>query len=299
GSRYRLREGRAVTLDPGQPLADEPFLAVGDLDDRRGGARPFLAAPISADEIEVAFESQIIEDDEVGWDDRAGRVVAKRVRRLGAVVLHEASIRTPPPHLISVGLVQGVRARGLGVLPWSKPASRLRERIAFLHRHRGDDWPDVGDAALLNDLEGWLGPYLAGMKRLSDLGRLDLGPILLALGPATARTDIDRLAPSHVTVPSGSVRPIDYSDGAPVLGVRLQEVFGLEDTPRVLEGRMPVVMHLLSPAQRPVQVTTDLASFWRDAYFDVRKDLRGRYPKHHWPENPLEATPTSRAKRRR
>ena len=299
GVRFRLREGRAVTLDPSQPLADEPFLAVGDLDDRRGGARPFLAAPVSAEEIEALFADQILEDDAVEWDDRAGRVVARQVRRLGAVVLHESPIQNPPPHLISAGLIEGVRSRGLGVLPWTKATSRLRERLAFLHHHL-EDWPDMSDTALLHGLEGWLLPYVAGMARLSDLSRLDLGPILLALAPPNARVEAERLAPSHVTVPSGSVRPIDYSDPeAPVLAVRLQEVFGLEETPRVLGGRMPVVVHLLSPAQRPVQVTTDLASFWRDAYFDVRKDMRGRYPKHHWPEDPLAATPTSRAKRRR
>ncbi|WP_412063462.1 ATP-dependent helicase HrpB [Rubrivirga sp. IMCC45206] len=300
GARYRLREGRAAILDRAQPLADAPFLAVGDLDDRRGGARVFTAAPIDASEIESLFADQIVDEDDVAWDASAGRVVAQRVRRLGAVVLSQAPIRTPAPHLVTAGLVEGVRQSGLGVLPWSKETARLRERLAFLNHHLGDPWPDVSDDALLATLPDWLGPYLAGMTRLSDLGRLDLGMLLRQLGPPSARTDLDRLAPSHVTVPSGSVRPLDYSDPeAPVLAVRLQEVFGLEETPRVLDGRLPVLMHLLSPAQRPVQVTADLRSFWRDAYFDVRKDMRGRYPKHHWPENPLEATPTARAKRRR
>jgi ATP-dependent helicase HrpB len=298
GARYRLREGRAVLLDRDQPLADAPFLAVGDLDDRRGGARVFLAAPLDADDIEALFADQIVSDESVRWDAEAGRVVARRVRRLGAVVLSEAPIRDPAPHLVTTGLVEGVRQAGLGALPWTKETRRLRDRMAFLHHHLGDDWPDVSDAALLDGLETWLGPYLAGMSRLSDLYQLDLGMVLRQLGGS--RSELDRLAPSHQTVPSGSVRPLDYSDpDAPVLAVRLQEVFGLEETPRVLGGRVPVLMHLLSPAQRPVQVTADLASFWRDAYFDVRKDMRGRYPKHHWPENPLDATPTARAKRRR
>ena len=298
GARYRLREGRAARLDPDQSLADAPFLAVGDLDDRHGGARIFLAAPLDADEVEALFADQIVTEEQVSWDADAGRVAARRVTRLGAVVLREAPLRRPAPHLVTAALVEGVRESGLGVLPWTKETARLRQRLAFLRAHLGEPWPDVSDDALLDGLADWLGPYLAGMTRLSDLARLDLGMVLAALGGS--RADLDRLAPSHVTVPSGSVRPIDYSDpAAPVLAVRLQEVFGLQQTPRVLGDRQPVVMHLLSPAQRPVQVTTDLASFWRDAYFDVRKDLRGRYPKHHWPEDPLDATPTARAKRRR
>ncbi len=300
GVRYRLREGRAARLDPDQSLGDVPFLAVGDLDDRQGGARVFLAAPLRADDVTDLFLDQIVTEDDVAWDAEAGRVRAERVTRLGAVVLQATPIPNPTPHLVSAGLVAGVHAAGLGVLPWSKDTARLRERLAFVRHHEGAPWPDVRDDALLDTLGAWLEPYLAGMTRLSDLGRLDLGALLLALAPPGARSDLDRLAPSHVTVPSGSVRPLDYSDPeAPVLAVRLQEVFGLEATPRVLGGRLPVVMHLLSPAGRPAQITTDLASFWRDAYFDVRKDLRGRYPKHHWPENPLEATPTARAKRRR
>jgi ATP-dependent helicase HrpB len=260
----------------------------------------FLAAPLTTEDIEDLFAEQIVTEDDVSWDATAGLARAERVTRLGAVVLRRAPLRRPPPHLVQAALVEGVRQSGLGALPWSKEARRLRDRLAFLRHHLGAPWPDVSDDALLDTLGDWLGPYLAGMKRLGDLSRLDLVQILTALGPPTARVDLDRLAPSHVTVPSGSVRPLDYADPeAPVLAVRLQEVFGLEATPRVLGGRLPVVVHLLSPAQRPVQVTTDLASFWRDAYFDVRKDLRGRYPKHHWPENPLEATPTARAKRRR
>ena len=300
GARYRLREGRAARLDRDQPLADQPYLAVGDLDDRTGGARVFLAAPLSVEDVLDLFPEQTVTEDDVSWDAEAGLVRARRVTRLGAVVLRRAPLRRPPPHLVQAALVEGVRPLGLNVLPWTKEARRLRDRLAFLRHHLGAPWPDVSDEALLDGLDAWLGPYLAGMKRLSDLGRLDLVPALAGTGPPTARADLDRLAPSHVTVPSGSVRPLDYADPeAPVLAVRLQEVFGLEETPRVLGDRLPVVVHLLSPAQRPVQVTTDLASFWRDAYFDVRKDLRGRYPKHHWPENPLDAEPTARAKRRR
>ncbi|MDX1531631.1 MAG: ATP-dependent helicase C-terminal domain-containing protein, partial [Rhodothermales bacterium] len=185
-------------------------------------------------------------------------------------------------------------------LPWSKEARRLRERLGFLHHHEPEAWPDVSDAALTATLDAWLLPHLVGVRRLDDLRRLDLGAVLLAPLGWPERQRLDAWAPTHVTVPSGSNRPIDYGDPeAPVLAVRLQEVFGLEETPRVAGGRVPLTMHLLSPAQRPVQVTQDLRSFWRDAYFDVRKDLRGRYPKHHWPEDPLRAEPTARAKRRK
>ena len=297
GARYRLREGRSAWLDPGQSLADAPFLAVGALDDRPGGARVFSAAPLPADEIETLFADQLVTEDSVGWNSTAGRVEARQVTRLGAVVLRDGPLQSPPPHLVTAALVEGIRQSELRALPWSNELNRLRDRLGFLHAHLGAPWPDASDDALLATLADWLQPYLAGMTRLSDLGRLDLGMVLRQLAPS--RADLDRLAPSHVTVPSGSVRPLDYAEAdAPVLAVRLQEVFGMQQTPRVLGGTVPVVMHLLSPAQRPVQVTSDLASFWREGYFDVRKDLRGRYPKHHWPEDPLSATPTARAKRR-
>ena len=298
GARYRLRGGAAAWLDPGQSLADAPFLAVGGLDDRAGGARVFSAAPLSADDIEALFPDQIVTEDAVDWNAQTSRVQARRVTRLGAVVLREGPLAAPPPHQVTAALVEGIRQTELRALPWSGETRRLRERLGFVHAHLGAPWPDVRDGALLETLADWLQPYLAGMSRLSDLGRLDLGMVLGQLAPS--RGDLDRLAPSHVTVPSGSVRPIDYAEAeAPVLAVRLQEVFGMQQTPHVLGGRVPVVMHLLSPAQRPVQVTSDLASFWREGYFDVRKDLRGRYPKHAWPDDPLTATPTARAKRRR
>ena len=303
GARFRLREGRSATLDTAQPLADADLLAVGDLDDRQGGVRVFLAAPLTAEDVDALFADDIVEEDVVTWDAGAGAVRARRVRRLGAVVLGDAPLRQPDPARVRAALAEGLREAGLEALGWSRDARRLRDRLAFLHAH--DDgaepvWPDVSDDALIRQIDLWLGTELARATRLSDLARTDLAGALLALVPWDRHADLDRLAPSHVGVPSGSRIPVDYADPeAPVLAVRLQEVFGLEATPTVLGGRVPLVMHLLSPAGRPAQVTTDLASFWRDAYFDVRKDLRGRYPKHHWPENPLDATPTARAKRRR
>ena len=186
--------------------------------------------------------------------------------------------------------------RAFDVLPWDDGASRTRERITFI-RTLDAGWPDVSDEALAESLEEWLGPRSAGLSRLDDLARVDLSAALLDLLSWEQRAALDRLAPTHVTVPSGSRIPVDYSDPAlPVLAVRLQEMFGLTETPRVGGGAVPLTLHLLSPAGRPVQVTRDLAGFWRTTYFEVRKDLKGRYPRHHWPDDPLEAEPTSRAR---
>ncbi len=296
--RFRLRNGRAAVLRNAGALGSAEYLVAAHLDGRRGESTIFLAAPITPEEIGAHFGGQIAAEDVIAWDGDAGLVRARRQERLGAVVLKDGPLPSPDPHAVAVALLDGIRERGLDALPWTKEARRLRERIGFLHHH-DPDWPDVSDAALLAGLSDWLLPHLVGMKRLDDLRRLDLVAILSGLVGWNRRADLDRLAPTHLTVPSGSHIPVDYSEpAAPVLAVRLQEVFGLSATPRVGGGRVPLTLHLLSPAQRPVQVTQDLASFWREAYFDVRKDLRGRYPKHPWPEDPLSAMPTNRSKRR-
>ena len=282
------------------PLADQEWLAVASLDDRIGAARIFLAAPLTPEDVEDLFADQIVREDVVAWDDEAGRVSARRVEQLGALVLREGPLANPDPEAVQSALWDGVRQRGLASLRWTKEATRLRQRLAFLYIHEGEPWPDVSDEALLATLGAWLAPFARGAKSLADLARADLATALDALLPWDRRRDFDRLAPERVPVASGSHIALDYSTPeAPVLAVKLQETFGMADTPRVLGGRVPVVMHLLSPARRPVQVTTDLASFWREGYFDVRKDLRGRYPKHPWPEDPTTATATARTTRRR
>ncbi|MEM1056986.1 MAG: ATP-dependent helicase HrpB [Bacteroidota bacterium] len=297
--RYQLREGHSAVLPATDPLADHEWLAVASLDARVGAARIFLAAPLEAEEVEILFADQIEREEVVEWDDGAGRVSARRVERLGALVLREGPLRAPDPEAVQAALWDGVRLRGLGVLKWTKTAERLRRRLAFLHHHE-DGWPDVSDDALLAALDAWLAPFARGARSLNDLNRADLATALDALIPWDRRRDLDRLAPERIEVASGSNIALDYSEPeAPVLAVKLQETFGMAETPRVLGGRVPVVMHLLSPARRPVQVTADLASFWETGYFDVRKDLRGRYPKHPWPEDPLTATATARTKRRR
>jgi ATP-dependent helicase HrpB len=195
-------------------------------------------------------------------------------------------------------MMEGVRREGVERLPWTEAARRVRARLGFLHAI-DPEWPDVSIEALTRDLDAWLAPRLSGVRRWDQLERLDLGELLLDRLPWDRRAALENWAPTHVEVPSGSRVPVDYSDpAAPVLAVRLQELFGLTETPTVARGRVPLTLHLLSPGRRPVQVTRDLASFWRTTYFEVRKDLKGRYPKHHWPDDPLLAEPTRRAKRR-
>lgn len=297
--RYLLRNGRGVTLDVHDPLAGEAWLVVLDLDARGREGRVFLAAPISRTDIEEALGDQAETVEEVAWDEVAGRVQARKVRRLGALVLAEGALRHPDPSAVARALCAGVRSRGLHVLPWCRETTQLRERLAFARALEGERWPDSTEEALTATLEEWLAPFLAGMRSLEDVARVDLREALLSRLPWERRPELDRLAPTHLEVPSGSRVQLDYADpSAPVLAVRLQEVFGLRETPRVGGGRVPLTVHLLSPARRPVQVTRDLASFWSTAYFEVRKDLRARYPKHSWPEDPLSAEPTRRTRPR-
>ncbi len=295
--RFRLRSGRSAFLRESQLLSEADFLVVADLDGRGGESRIFLAAPVAVQELETHFGSYIEEVQRVEWED--GVVRAREQHRLGALILKDAPLRHPDPEKLADALVNGIRDEGIGILPWTKDARQLQERLVFLNAS-DPDFVDASDGALLRNLGEWLKPHVYGMKRAEDLQRLDLTRILHNLLTWEQRRELDHRAPTHVEVPSGSRIRVDYSDpSAPVLAVRLQEMFGLTQTPRIDRGRVPLTLHLLSPAHRPVQVTQDLENFWRDTYFDVRKDLRGRYPKHYWPENPLEAEPTNRARPRR
>jgi ATP-dependent helicase HrpB len=298
--RFLLKNGRGVTVDPADPLAAEPWIVVMDLDARGREGKAFLAVALGEEELEEALGAQVESLDKIVWDDGAGRVRARRVRRLGALTLSEGALRDPDEGAVAAALCAGVRARGLQVLSWTREATQLRERLAFARALEGEGWPDTSESGLLDTLETWLAPRLAGMRTLADLHRADLSEALLSPLSWSRRAALERLAPTHVQVPSGSRISIDYGDpAAPVLAVRLQEVFGMVETPVVGGGRVPLTLHLLSPARRPVQVTRDLASFWRGAYFDVRKDLRARYPKHAWPEDPLSAEPTRKTRPRK
>jgi ATP-dependent helicase HrpB len=298
-ARFLLRNGRGAVLALPHALADAEFIVAVDLDDRGAESRIFLAAPVTREALEAHLASQIVVEENVAWNADAARVEARRVRRLGAIVLAEGLVRDPDPALVAHAFREGMQRAGLASIPWSEGFVRLRQRLAFLHQADAA-WPDVSDAALLERLEQWLAPHASRLRALADLERIDL--TALQLGDLTwqQRQALDTLAPTHLEVPSGSRVPIDYSDPAsPVLAVRLQEMFGLAETPRIAGGRVPVTLHLLSPAHRPVQVTRDLAGFWRSSYHDVRKDLRGRYPKHVWPEDPMAEPPTRRAKPRK
>jgi ATP-dependent helicase HrpB len=286
-NRYLLSGGRGAALPEGDPMSNEEFLVVGDLDGSAQDARVFLAAPITLAEIEELYGERIVDEEIVDWRD--GNVVARRRRRFGALVLEDKPINRPDPEKVKAAMLAGLRQRGL---PWTDELRDWRQRIAFLRRH-DESWPDLSDEALLRSLD-WLEPFVDGAAR-----RIDFAPAVKALVPWDRQRQVDALAPTHIEVPSGSRVPIDYANPAePTLSVRLQEMFGLTDTPRIA-NRVPVTIHLLSPARRPVQVTRDLASFWKTTYRDVKAELKGRYPKHYWPDDPLIAEPTARAKPRR
>ncbi len=294
--RFLLRNGQGAHFADPQPLGEVDFVVAAELDGDPRESRIFLAAPVTLDEIREHYLDQVRGEEIVEWDTGTEMVTARRRERLGALVLRDAPVREPDPAMVRDALLGWIARSGLDVLPWPDAAVRLRARLRFLHA-LADGWPDVSDDALLARLAEWLGPNLLGQRKRSDLKRVDLETALLALLEWEQRRELDRLAPTHVTVPSGSRIAIDYGDpSAPVLPVRLQEVFGWEDTPRIAGGRVPLTLHLLSPARRPVQVTRDLAGFWRGTYFDVRRDLKGRYPRHYWPEDPLTAAPTRRVR---
>jgi ATP-dependent helicase HrpB len=298
--QFRLAIGRGAFLPPADPLAGEEFLAVAHLGGERRSARIFLAAPIARAELESDLMSLIETVDQIAWDPRAEMVVARRMRRLGELVLSERPLADASPDNVMEALLGGIRSLGIECLPW-RPSSRgLQARVLFLRRLEGGRWPDLSDAALLASLETWLAPFLAGVMRRSQFDSIDLDRALRSILSPECGRDLDRLAPTHVTVPTSSRIPIDYGNPErPSLSVRVQEMFGACETPAIAGGRVPLLIHLLSPAGRPLQVTTDILSFWTRSYPEVRRVMRGRYPRHPWPEDPLEAPPTARAKLRR
>lgn len=299
GARYVLSGGRGATLPEGDPLAAEAWLAVADLDGGAQDARIFLAAPLAFADIEDLFAHRLAARDVLRWDGREQAVVARRERRLGALVLQDQALPDPDPDAVRNAMLEGVRAMGLDSLPWSDGLRAWRQRVLFARRHRGETWPDVSEAALLASLPAWLGPYLDGISRRAHLDRVDLSAALHGLLDWPQRQQLDELAPTHIAVPSGSRVAIDYANpDEPVLAVRLQEMFGLAATPRIAGGKVPLLIHLLSPARRPVQVTRDLASFWASGYRAVKAELKGRYPRHYWPDDPLVAEPTARVRPR-
>lgn len=296
-TRYLLANGTGAALDDHDPLAGEPWLAVADLDaGRTGDARIRLAAPVLIDDV---VGDRVVVERAVGWDAAAGDVVAEDVRRLGAIVLSRAPATDVTDDDRVAALVEGIGREGLAALAWTDELRRWCDRVDLCARHLGEPWPRTDDATLLATLDEWLAPHLRGACRRADLARVDLTGALAARLPWPLPRRLDELAPERVGVPSGSRIAVDYSVDPPVLAVKLQELFGLTTTPTILDGRLPLVVHLLTPAGRPAAVTSDLASFWRNAYPQVRAELRGRYPRHPWPDDPLTALPTARPNPRR
>ena len=295
---FQMSCGRGAFLERTEVLATSPYLVLCDLDDRGGDAKIRLAAVITEDAIEEMFADQIADGTVTEWDRRTESVRAVRQRRLGRMVLAEGGQSKPDEADVQTALFAGIRQKGVANLPcWTPGIRQLQARINFLHRVLGD-WPDVSDKALEDRLEDWFAGFTTGMSRWTHLERLDLAAVLdFALSESSHdRRELDRLAPVKMEVPSGSMMTIHYEEAEPFVAVRLQECFGLQTTPKVAGGRVPIVMHLLSPAQRPVQVTKDLAGFWQTSYALVRKEMRGRYPKHYWPEDPATAPATRRVR---
>ena len=300
GTVYQLAGGRAAALREDDPLRAEAWLAVAHAGQAQGRNtdRIFLAAPLDAALFEDQLAEQVATVDSVHWEEQAERFVAERQRRIGRLVLAREPLDEVPEETRLAALADFLRRRGLDLLPWTEELHQWRARVRLLHRLEPEQgWPDLSDEHLLATLETWLGPQLARVGRLRDFARLDLRGALAALLPWPLPRRLDEQAPERWRTPAGHAHRIDYTADPPVLAVKLQEMFGTTATPAVAGGRVPLQLHLLSPARRPLAVTQDLASFWHNAYPEVRKQMKGRYPKHPWPDDPLAAPPTARTKR--
>jgi ATP-dependent helicase HrpB len=308
--RFTLANGRGAHFAEPQGLARQELIVAVDLDDSERDARILLAAPLERRELTEHFADRIRRTEVVEWDSREEAVIARQRLTLDAIVLEDKPLLPVPVAAARAAMLVGLTELGIAALPWDRDARDLQARIEFVRTaigagsgpgaRPGAAWPAVSDEALALSMQTWLAPWLEGVTRREHLARVPLAEGLAALLSREQRRDLDAWAPTHLGMPSGSRVRVDYHDaGAPAVSVRLQEVFGLATTPRLGCGRVPVVFKLLSPAQRPVQVTRDLASFWRGAYAQVRKDLRGRYPKHYWPEDPLQAQPVRGVRRKR
>lgn len=296
--RFVMANGRGAELPETERLAGADMLVIADLTGSAGRQRILAAAEIRRSDIEAVLPDAIASGTEIRFDKESRQVRARRVTRLGAIVLEDQPVALPRDAATAQALADGLRALGLKALPFSKDGRQLRDRLGFLHRHLGEPWPDVSDAALLDQLDHWFVPFQNGVRSLEDIEPSTLQAGLLALVPFTTLQEIGRLVPSHFEAPTGNRHPIRYEGEEPVLSIRVQELFGLKRHPTIGGGRLPLLLELISPGQKPIQMTRDLPGFWSGSWKDVRAEMRGRYPRHPWPEDPAEAAPTARAKPR-
>jgi ATP-dependent helicase HrpB len=311
-NQYQLANGRSAVLAPNDELVGEAWLAVAEVGGRSGelADRIYSATRFNPANFEDVLLPLVQQHDHVEWDDRAGKFICEQRRQVGKIILSKSALADAPPDAHLGALVALLRKSGLKLLPWTKNLQQWRSRVMLLHGAEAEQlrdsdstaaknkWPDLSDNNLLATLEEWLSPYLLSVKRIEDFNKLDLKAILHAQLPWPLPLELERLAPEWFAVPSGSTINIDYTQTPPVLQVKLQEMFGCEDTPSIADGHIPLVVHLLSPARRPLQITQDLAGFWRSGYQDVKKEMKGRYPKHPWPDDPLGAEATRYTKQR-
>jgi ATP-dependent helicase HrpB len=297
--QFLLANGRGASLDAAHPLARSPFLVAAELSGSAAATRILLAAAADEADILAAAGGRVQARDEIEFDEVAGALRARRVRRLDAIVL------ASEPRAVTAGeeaarrLAEGIAKLGIGRLPWSKAQIQLRDRVGFLRAAGDGAWPDLSDVGLLNSLTGWLAPFLAGKTKLSEIVTDDLGAALDALVPWSLKRRLEEEAPTHFTAPTGNRHAIDYeTSGAPALHIRVQELFGLKEHPAIAQGKLPLTLHLLSPAHRPIQITRDLPGFWKGSWAAVKAEMKGRYPRHPWPDDPAAAAPTARAKPR-
>jgi ATP-dependent helicase HrpB len=295
---FLMANGRAAVLEAHDPLAGEPFLAIGEIAGRAVSARILTAAPLTLDDIERIAGASIHTQDELSFDRASASLRARRRRRFGALTLAEQTLPVPQDDAAALALARGVLSLGLARLPWTRELKQRRDRVMFLRRAEGEAWPDLSDE-VLGAAPGWLAPFLVGKTKLDEIGADDLASALEAALPWDLARRLPQEAPTHFQAPTGTAAPIDYeAEGGPAIALRVQELFGLSEHPALAGGRIPLTLHLLSPANRPIQITRDLPGFWRGSWAAVRSDLRGRYPRHFWPEDPAAAAPTARAKPR-
>jgi len=300
-----MANGRAAAVEPHDRLAGEAFLAIGEISGRASAARILLAAPLTLAEIETLAASEIEVADQTTFDPEHGGVRSRRQRRLGALVLGEQTLPVTPGPEVAEALARGVAASGLQSLPWTKPLQQWRARVAFLRAHAREadacegTWPDLSDLHLQATAVEWLTPYLLDKTSLAEITPALLQQALEALLPWDLRRRLEIEAPSHYATPAGSNIGLDYAtEGGPILSVRVQELYGLASHPALAAGRVPLTLELLSPAHRPIQITRDLPGFWRGSWASVKTEMKGRYPRHLWPDDPAAAQPTTRAKPR-